>query len=349
MDKRKVDINKIKKAHTSNKKVDVSKMRNSNPSDKKVDINRIKNANSPDDKKKSAFSDETENKAEKGMSKGKKIAIGVISGLLIVAIGIIGVLSSLDRVNGPGGVISGDQEITKPVDMDGDKQICQYSVRVYENIIIGKVPFVFENSVHNDADLCYSIIYKDTELFNTGYIKPGDAVSWSAEEIEEQGKTYGCNIFVTARHKDTGEELNSFNLRQLIHIDNTLPKTTGNSAYIYAITVDGYSKAEVINGKTFMEYDMAITANHLHPAEEGAALKVGVPETITVKGPNGDVEVFTNGLQYVDRDSQYIYMAGKALIEGATDDNYTMTTEYYVNVYDQHPNAEFGNGNTTAE
>ena len=309
-----------------------------------MDINKIKNAQMQrENPKAKPIVEEKENDApeKKKKSKGLTIALAIAGAVLLVGAVVFGIWNSMESVDGP---LGSTNAIYKPADMDGEKTIGQYSVRVYENIIIGKQPFVFENSVHNDAEICYSVMYKEEEIFNSGYIKPGDAVSWAGDNVDEQGKTYGCNIIVSARDLVTGETLNSCNLRQLIHIDNSLPRTTGNSAFIYSVTVDNYSKAQITNGYTTIDYDVAITANELHPAEEGAALKVGVPETVIVRGVNGEYEVKTNALQYKTRESQYIYMGGAVPVEGATGDNYKMVTEYYINVYDQEPNAEFNFG-----
>lgn len=320
-----------------------------------MDINKIKQVNAPGKKKidktkadasktegkktlPSVFSDKPSNKVKKEVKKSTKLIAGVVGAVLLVAVGIFAVLSTLNAVHGGGG---SDPDIVKPSDMDNGQEICQYTVRVYENIIIGKTPFVFENVVKNDADLCYSIMYKGTELYNSGWLAPGDAASWSAEEIKEQRKTYGCNIIITARDHETGAELNSVNLRQLIHIDNSLPRTTGNSAFVYSIVVDGYSKAKVVNGKTMIDYDVAVIANKLHPAEPGAALGLSVPNVVVAKGQNEYIQVITSPLKYKTQESQFIHMVGNAVIEGATGDDYTMITEYYVNVYDQNPNAEF--------
>lgn len=310
---------------------------------KKLDLSKMNKGKKTTVTKKNGKTVKKEEK--KPLTKADKIKRGAFIGAGIVAlIAILIMLFSGYADHVESGEIIKTTE-TKPVTMDGSTAIGQYSVKVYENIIIGKYPFVFENVSGNNANLQYSIMCEDQELFNTGTMAPGEAVSWDGANVEEQGRTYGCNIIVTASDPNSGELLNSMNIRQLIYIDNRLTRTTGASAYRYLATVDAYSKAEVKGGKTVIGYNIAVAANQLHPAEEGASLKLSVPGTVIIRGGGEELEATTNDLTYVKCTDQFLHMAGSAVVEGATGDNYKMTTEYYVNAYDQKPNAVFDFGN----
>lgn len=303
---------------------------------KKV-IRRVKKGPSTVTKK------EIEKAADEGLAKPankvrKFIILGAFVLIVLFTIAFVGKMF-LEDVS----PVEPDITITKPVNMDGEKTIGQYSVNVYKNIIIGRNPFVFNNAKTNDAEICYTIMCDGVEMFSTDFLAPGDAISW-LPEVEEHGKTYNCHVIVTARDITTKAELNSLDIRQLIYIDKNLPQTTSPSDFKYTVVVDNYSNATVIDGYVYIGYEVAVHENPAHPLKPGDKIDVRVPETVIVNGHGEEIEVTTNDFEVKECNNKYIYMVGYSVIEDVYDIDYEMTTRYNISGYERYSNGIFDFG-----
>lgn len=316
---------------------------NAAPKKYKRVVRRVKRVNVPVDQEyriERKQKQETEPVSTKPVNKVKRtIIIATVILAVIVGIAFVGKMFIND-------VAPAEPEITvtKPVNMDGATTIGQYSVNVYKNIIVGKNPFVFNNAKTNDAELCYTVMLDGEELFTTGFLAPGAAISWLPENIKEHGRTYNCHVIVTAKDLVTGEELNSLDIRQLIYIDKNLPQTTSPSDFKYTVVVDNYSKATVIDGVVNIGYEVAVHENPAHPLKAGDKIDVRVPETVIVKGNGEEKEVTTGDFEVKECTNKYIYMVGYSVVEDCYDIDRTMTTRYNISGYERHSNGVFDFG-----
>ena len=265
------------------------------------------------------YREETE--AEKVENKTVQIVAACLTILFVIIVLVIAAVKYVKKVdpNEDAGLASNIQ-----VSLEGDDQSGYFAVKVYDSVIIGALDFVFENIESNTVDLCFSVVDDiDGEIFNSGYLAPGGGVSWDAKNVAG-GRTYNCDVLVTSRNRETGEEGNSITLRQKYHIDKTLPKTTGPSAYLYLVAVDNYERIE----NATLEYNMCVATNPLHPAEEGVGLHMLAPETLTIDGNEFPI----NQIEYKKQQDQYLYMENRVAVLDVEEER-QINVEYYISPF----------------